>query len=315
RNHTATHLAHAALRKVLGQHIKQSGSYVGPDRLRFDFSHHQPMTPEEIRKVEKIVNGEILKGTDVSTQEMDVDSARKTGATALFGEKYGDRVRVVSVGNFSKELCGGTHVDNVSMIGSFLITQETGIASGVRRLEAVTGREAVVYMLETKDFRQCVSSLVGRPESEALGGVEQLDETCRKLQKENRKLKSEMFSGGQESVGEQRTKGAIIFYSHYFGETDRGIMSGWVDMHKGIAEPRVSVALGIVDGKHTYMATASGKAVKNYNIDIGRMTKELLPKFGGRGGGKPSFARGSVDKDVDSRKLFDAAFELIHEEK
>ncbi|RKX28224.1 MAG: alanine--tRNA ligase, partial [Candidatus Zixiibacteriota bacterium] len=125
RNHTATHLTQAALRKVLGNHIKQSGSYVGPDRLRFDFSHHQPMTPEEINEVEKIVNYQILSGILVDTEIMDVEAARATGATALFGEKYGDTVRVVSIGDFSKELCGGTHVVNVSQIGPFLITLET----------------------------------------------------------------------------------------------------------------------------------------------------------------------------------------------
>ncbi|MCH9024296.1 MAG: alanine--tRNA ligase, partial [candidate division Zixibacteria bacterium] len=133
RNHTATHLAQAALRKVLGTHVRQSGSYVGPDRLRFDFSHHQPMTPEEIRQVEEIVNGEIIKGTCVNTELMPLAKAKKTGAMALFGEKYADKVRVVSIDEFSKELCGGTHVENVGQIGPFIITLETGVASGVRR--------------------------------------------------------------------------------------------------------------------------------------------------------------------------------------
>jgi len=165
RNHTATHLAHAALRKVLGDHVKQSGSYVGPDRLRFDFSHHQPMTPDEIAKVEQIVNEHILNGTDVATKEMPVDEAKKAGATALFGEKYGDTVRVVSVADFSMELCGGTHVTNTAQIGPFFITVETGIASGVRRMEAITGREAHTKMFEQKSFVSEVSRVVNRPES------------------------------------------------------------------------------------------------------------------------------------------------------
>ncbi|MCK4632069.1 MAG: alanine--tRNA ligase, partial [candidate division Zixibacteria bacterium] len=147
RNHTATHLAHKALRDVLGTHVKQSGSYVGPDRLRFDFSHHQPMTPGEIQRVEQIVNEQILKADAVDTNEMNIDEAKKSGATALFGEKYDDVVRVVSIADFSKELCGGTHVTNTSQIGPFFITLETGIASGVRRLEAITGREAIKLML------------------------------------------------------------------------------------------------------------------------------------------------------------------------
>ena len=146
RNHTATHLTHAALREVLGEHIKQSGSYVGPDRLRFDFSHFQPMTDLEISRVEEIVCRHIMQSSKVTTVEMDIEDAKKSGAMALFGEKYSDRVRVVSVNDFSKELCGGTHVDNLSQIGKFFITSETGVASGVRRLEAISGRAAQQYI-------------------------------------------------------------------------------------------------------------------------------------------------------------------------
>ena len=189
RNHTATHLAHAALRQVLGKHIKQSGSYVGPERLRFDFSHHQPMTPDEIRQVENIVNNEILKGHKVSTKEMDVDEAKKSGATALFGEKYGDKVRVVSIDKFSMELCGGTHVANISQIGPFFITFETGIASGVRRLEAITGEAAIKYMLDAKKFRREVAETIGRSEAEAQKAVSKLAENNKSQQKEIKRLK------------------------------------------------------------------------------------------------------------------------------
>ncbi|MDD3731925.1 MAG: alanine--tRNA ligase [candidate division Zixibacteria bacterium] len=183
RNHTATHLMHAALRQVLGDHVKQSGSYVGPDRLRFDFSHHQPMTDDEIARVEEMVNAEILKGKTVATDIMDINDAKKSGAMALFGEKYGDKVRGVSVPGFSKELCGGTHVENISQIGPFFIVLETGIASGVRRIEAITGREAVRYMLANKKFRGDISAIVGRPEAEVLAGIAQLKEDCQVLQK------------------------------------------------------------------------------------------------------------------------------------
>ena len=203
RNHTATHLLHKALRNVLGDHVHQSGSYVGPDRLRFDFSHHQPMTPDEITRIEAIVNEQILKGTDVDTKEMPIEEAKKTGAMALFGEKYGDTVRVVSVPGFSKELCGGTHVNNTAQIGPFFVTLETGIASGVRRIEAVTGTKAQELMRELKRFRNEAAHVVGRPEPEALAAIRQIKDDYLALQKELKKVKAEMFSGGAKSVGEE----------------------------------------------------------------------------------------------------------------
>ncbi len=312
RNHTVTHLTHAALRKVLGAHIKQSGSYVGPDRMRFDFSHHQPMTRDEIRAVEEIVNNEVLKGTAVSTEVMDIESAKKSGAMALFGEKYEDKVRVVSVGDFSRELCGGTHVADISQIGPFFIVLETGIASGVRRLEAITGREAINYMLEAKKYRQDIAAIVGRPEIDSLAGVQQLKEEHNLTQKELKRAKAEMFSGKGSAVGTEATVGKIVFVTHNFEQTDRDIMAGWIDNQKARPEPVVAVALGHVNGKLTYMAAASNKATTEQKIDIGKITKRLLPKFGGRGGGKVSFAQGTVADDTTAKQLFEDARMLIH---
>lgn len=314
RNHTATHLTHAALRKVLGTHIKQSGSYVGPDRMRFDFSHNQPMTPEEIQTVEELVNEQILKGTKVQTEIMDIESAQKSGAVALFGEKYGDTARVVSVGDFSKELCGGTHVDNTSQIGPFFITLETGIASGVRRLEAITGREAIRYMLHVKQFRQQVASIIGRSETDALEGVQQLRESSLALQKEIKKVKAEMFAGTRQPVGEEFAVGPVSVVTHDFGETDRDVMAGWVDTQKARNEVTVAFALGMVQDKMTYMSSASHTAVSQFRVDVGRLSRKLLPQFGGRGGGKPSFAQGTVAAETSPEKLFEAARSLLKEE-
>ncbi len=313
RNHTVTHLAHRALRDVLGEHIKQSGSYVGPDRMRFDFSHHQPLTDEEIARVEQIVNHEILKGHAVRTDIMNVDSARKAGAMALFGEKYGDTVRVVSVEDFSKELCGGTHVHNTAQIGPFFITLETGIASGVRRLEAITGRTAVEHMLNLKKYRQEVATIVGRPESESLSGVAQLKENNSQLQKELKKVKSEMFSGAGGTVGTKTSINDLTVWTNDFGESDREVMGAWLDSHKESHQPVVAIGVGQVNGKRTWMGGASSRAVKEFNIHIGNVARQLLPKFGGRGGGKPSFAQGSVADDTDSQALFDVALSLINE--
>ncbi|MDF1544210.1 MAG: alanine--tRNA ligase [bacterium] len=317
RNHTATHLTQAALRKVLGEHIKQSGSYVGPDRLRFDFSHHQPMTPNQILEVEKIVNGQIIAGTAVNTEaDVPVDKAKEMGAMALFGEKYGDTVRVVSVtpdndeGPFSIELCGGTHVTNTGQIGPYIITLETGIASGVRRMEAITGREAIKFMLEAKEYQREVSSIVNRQESDSLEAVRQLREQNSTLQKEIKKLKENMFAGAAPS-GESRSKGAVRFVSYEFGETDRDTMSAWADKQKESAEPVFAIGYGIVGAKATVMTAASKAAVTKQAVHVGNLTKELLSRFGGRGGGKLNFAQGSVADGTDTQKLFDAAFNLL----
>jgi alanyl-tRNA synthetase len=314
RNHTATHLTHAALRKVLGSHIKQSGSYVGPDRLRFDFSHHQPMTPEEIQAVEEIVNEQILKGRTVKTEIMDVEAARKSGAMALFGEKYGDTVRVVSVEGFSKELCGGTHVDNTSQIGPFFITLETGIASGVRRLEAITGREAIKYMLSAKQFRQEAASIIGRTEAEALEGVRQLRDNNVALQKEIKKIKTEMFSGTRRPVGKETRVGQVTVVTFEFEEGDKDVMAGWIDAQKDRREPVVAFSLGIINGKPTFMTAASGSAVSQFHIDVGELSQQLLPQFGGRGGGKPSFAQGTVAQGTKPPELFEEALLIIKKE-
>jgi alanyl-tRNA synthetase len=304
RNHTATHLLHAALRTVLGEHVKQSGSYVGPDRLRFDFSHHQPMTAEDIRRVEEIVNRQILEAKPVETELMDIEKAKETGAMALFGEKYGDTVRVVSVPGFSKELCGGTHVNNISQIGPFFITLETGIASGVRRVEAITGREAMRFMLNAKQFQLQTASMVGRPVDEALAGVEQLRETNNALQKEIKRTKEAMFSGSGASVGDETKLGELSLWTNYFGGTDRDTIGAWLDSQKGADRPVVAIGIGDVNGKKTFMAAASNKAVKDFHIDVGKLAGEVLALFGGRGGGKASFAQGAAAGDTQPDELF-----------
>ncbi|MFH2049242.1 MAG: alanine--tRNA ligase [bacterium] len=311
RNHTATHLAHKALRIVLGDHVKQSGSYVGPDRLRFDFSHHQPMTPDEIREVEEIVNNEILKGHEVTTDIMNVDEAKMTGAMALFGEKYGDKVRVVSVDKFSKELCGGTHVDNVSQIGPFFITLETGIASGVRRLEAITGEAAIKYMLDAKYFRREVAETIGRSEADALLAVGKLTEDNKSLQKEIKKIKSQMLSGGSASIGDEKEVEFFKIYFNDFGETDKDIMAGWIDNIKSRQDSALAIGLGTIEGKWTVMTAASSSAIKDHKAHAGNLLKDTLKEFNGRGGGKPNFAQGSVETGTAFNAIVDTFIKHI----
>ncbi|MEW6013983.1 MAG: alanine--tRNA ligase-related protein, partial [Candidatus Zixiibacteriota bacterium] len=301
RNHTATHLLHAALRKVLGEHVHQSGSYVGPDKLRFDFSHFKPMTPDEIAQVEKMVNEKILEGKEVhSDADVDIETAKKSGAMAIFGEKYGSKVRVVSVDDFSKELCGGTHVENVSQIGPFIITLETGIAAGIRRIEAITGKAALEKIRSQKVTVTELSKMTNRPEEEILRAVEELQERLLELQKENKKLKSEKFAGGSISVGQETKIGSLAFRFHNFGNIEIDEMAGWVDSGKSANSPVVTAAIGNINGKATFMASSSATA----KVDIGKFSKGILSQFGGRGGGKENFAQGTVPADIEPDRFF-----------
>lgn len=297
RNHTATHLLHKALRMVLGDHVKQSGSLVEADRLRFDFAHFRAVTPEQIAEIEKIVNEKILEGIPVSTEIKKTEEAMKSGAMALFGEKYGDTVRVVSVDDFSKELCGGTHVTNTAQIGSFMIMEETAIASGVRRIEAVTGRMASEIGRGNKAAVDQVGTLLNVPTDQIVDAVRKIASTVADLQKENKKLKVERFSGGSKSIGWMETVGAIQFNHHDFGETDPESAAGWVDAFKSVPNPAIAVAVGIINGKRTFMAAAS-KAAVEAGFDAGKIFGELIRKLGGRGGGKADFARGGLPDEL-----------------
>ncbi len=309
RNHTATHMLHAALRQVLGEHVRQSGSYVGPDKLRFDFSHFQPMTTKEKLDVEKLINARILDGLAVTTFEDSLENAKKTGAMAIFGEKYDSNVRVVSIGTFSKELCGGTHIDNVSQIGPFVLTMEIGIATGIRRIEAVTGREAIAKILQQKSAISEISEIIKRPAEEISATIKEMGKNIIDLQKENKKLKSEKFSTGTTTVGHEIEMNKFKFVPHNFGKVESEEMAGWVDRIKTINQPLVTVATGIVDGKATFM----GGANKASGVHIGKISKEVLAELGGRGGGKDSFAQGTFPSDLDPELIFSTLKKKLEE--
>jgi alanyl-tRNA synthetase len=301
RNHTATHLLHAALRQVLGEHVQQSGSYVGPDKLRFDFSHFKPMTPDEKAEVEKIVNDRILLGSSVDTAVENLEEAKKSGAMAIFGEKYENRVRVVTIDNFSKELCGGTHVDNTSKIGPFMITLETGIASGVRRIEAVTGFEAAQRMLQQKDIVSNLGEITNRSPDDVIPFIRELLGEIKDLRKENKKLKAGKYNNGADSRDECEL-GILKYRRRDFGSDDIDAIEGWVDSIKGANDPIVCTATGMVNGKSTIIASASGTVGKK--IHIGNILKEVVSKFGGRGGGKKNFSRGTYPEGVKPSDIF-----------
>ena len=312
RNHTATHLMHAALRQTLGDHVKQSGSLVSDEKLRFDFSHFEALTDEQLMSIERIVNEEILKGVEVKTVEMPIEEAQKTGAMALFGEKYSELVRVVSVGDFSKELCGGTHVSNTSSIGPFMITMEGGISSGVRRIEAITGKRATERALRSSSIAKTISSALKLPEGQTIDGVLRLQKDNVKLQKKIKKLKSERFTGGSSKVGDEIGIGDFKLISHDFGEVEQEALTGWTDTQKCRGEKVIAAGLGQVDTKRVFVLGVSSEATSK-GAHAGKIARKFFEQTGGRGGGTDNFAQGVAPANVESTILFSKLKKIVEE--
>jgi alanyl-tRNA synthetase len=291
-NHTATHLLHAALREVLGPHVKQAGSLVAPDRLRFDFTHFAPLTQEEIAEIERLVNDQTLKNTAVSKEEKTLDDALAGGAMALFGEKYSDRVRVVSVPGFSTELCGGTHVNATGDIGVFKIVSDASIASGTRRIEAVTGKNAYDrFALSESLLADAAARLNTAPRSLPVE-VERLQSQLRDQQKEIERLKLKLAQGGgaaEDQVTEVKGLKVLVRKVEGLGKEARRHLAD--SLTRKVA-PGV-VVLGDVDnGKASILVMVSADATKK--VQAGKVIKELP---GARGGGKPDLAEGGVETD------------------
>jgi alanyl-tRNA synthetase len=291
-NHTATHLLHAALREVLGPHVKQAGSLVAPDRLRFDFTHFAPLTQEEIAEIERLVNDQTLKNTTVSKEEKTLDEALEGGAMALFGEKYSDRVRVVSVPGFSTELCGGTHVNATGDIGVFKIVSDASIASGTRRIEAVTGKNAYErFALSESLLADAAARLNTAPRSLPVE-VERLQSQLRDQQKEIDRLKLKLAQGGgaaEDQVTEVNGLKVLVRKVEGLGKDGRRQLAD--SLTRKVA-PGV-VVLGDVDnGKASILVMVSADATKK--VQAGKVIKELP---GARGGGKPDLAEGGVETD------------------
>ena len=289
-NHSATHLLHAALKEVLGEHIKQAGSLVAPDRLRFDYTHFSPLTEKERHKTESLVNEKIRDNIQVSTKEMEIEEALKEGAMALFGEKYGDRVRVVSVPGFSKELCGGTHVSATGDIGLFRIVSEGGIASGVRRIEAVTGAAAYHKVNSEHESLSAIRSVLKASVNEELSKVKKLLEKNRELEKEILLLKEKIMSGkGSSGEDDIQKMGDISFLIKNLDGTDAKTLRTYIDNAKNKLKSGIVVAGSVADGKVAMAAGVTKDLTKKFHA--GDIIKEIAVIVGGSGGGRPDMAQ------------------------
>ncbi len=291
KNHSATHLLQKALREVLGSHVEQHGSDVNADRLRFDFSHFAAMTPEELARVEHLVNEKVMQSLEVVTQEMSLDEAKKTGAMALFGEKYGDTVRVVTMGDFSVELCGGTHVQNTGVIGAFKILSESGIAAGVRRIEALTSQAVFDYYDRQEEIAHKAAELLKTNPAGLLEKLTGLLAEMKALQSENESLKSKAAQDALGDVFNQVTevKGVKLLAAHVSG-VDMNELRGLGDSLKEKLQEGVIVLASDSNGKVNLIAMATEAAVKK-GAHAGNLIKFIAAKVGGGGGGRPNMAQ------------------------
>lgn len=310
-NHTATHLLHKALKEILGEHVKQEGSSVTKDGLRFDFNHFQAMTQEEIDQVEHIVNDKISHFIDVKTQEMPIKEAFKEGVTALFGDKYGDIVRVVSIGNYSKELCGGTHVKNSGQIGAFKILNESGVASGIRRIEAVTGLGLLhKYDKDEKLIGDTADALKAKRDNIVDRSTALVNEV-KALKKEIEELKkAQMDNGVGALVDEARQINGIKLITKEFGDYNINDLRELSDkikaQHKGVA----MVFAAVTGGKVTFLVSLTDDLVEQ-GLHAGKLIKKIAAAAGGGGGGKADMAQAGAKDAGKIKDAFDKAEELL----
>ena len=288
RNHSVTHLMHKALREVLGTHVQQKGSLVDADKTRFDFTHNQPVTEDQVREIERRVNAEILENQPTQARVMEIEAAKATGAVMLFGEKYGDSVRVLDIGS-SRELCGGTHVQRTGDIGLFKIVAEGGVAAGVRRVEAVTGANALAYLQQVEATVQSAASALKAPVPELQSRIAQVLDQVRGLEKEVAQLKGKLASSqGDELVNQAvDVKGIKVLAATLNGadaKTLRDTMDKLKDKLKSAA-----IVLAAVDGGKVQLA-AGVTADRMGQVKAGELVNFVAQQVGGKGGGKPDMA-------------------------
>ena len=311
KNHSATHLLQKALKLILGDHVEQAGSYVDGNRLRFDFNHFQPMTQEEIDKVENIVNEQIVRGLDVITSEMSMDEAKELGATALFGEKYGEVVRVVSMGDFSIELCGGTHVSNTNIISSFKIVSESGVASGVRRIEALTSTGLMDYYKDLENTLNEASKVAKTTPRDLIAKINTMNDEIKAISSENEKLKAKMAS---DSLGDALSDvvevSGVKLLAKKLENIDMNELRNLSDSLKEQLGEGVVVLVSAMDDKANMVITATDGAIDK-GAHSGNMIKELASLIGGGGGGRPNMAQAGGKNPSGADDAINKASEVL----
>ena len=313
RNHTATHLLHAALRQTLGTHVRQKGSLVAPDRLRFDFAHDAPVSHDERQAIERIVNGQVFRNETVSTDIKDTESAIKSGAMALFGEKYGDKVRVVSIEGFSTELCGGTHVRATGDIGPFLITEEAGVAAGIRRIEALTGEGAVAHIQAQQNTLGRALAALNVSAEQAVDAIAKLQGEAKKLARENEQLKMKLVLGGNAKGGSDDddivTFGDAKFVARRVSGLEKNALRSFSDSLRDRLKRGVVVIAAESEGKVSLLVSVTKDLTDK--VKAGALVKELAPIIGGGGGGRPDFAEAGGKDAAKIDELLAKARELV----
>ncbi len=314
RSHTATHLMHSALRQVLGTHVKQAGSLVEDDRLRFDFSHYESVSFDELLKITKLVSEWILQGLDVNTDVQGYNEAVKSGAMAIFGEKYGDEVRVLSIGDVSTELCGGTHLDNTSKIGSFVIIKEESIASGTRRIEALTGLKATEYFLDGEKVLKKLSNRFAVGYDLIESNVEKLFAERKSLEKELDKIRADLARSQVAGLIEQAEKvGDVSLIIHTADNLNNDALMSMAEDFKGKMDSYAALLIGKMPDKLGVVIAVSNDLMKK-GLKAGDLIREICGVLGGGGGGRPNIAQGG---GKDAGKIDDAInkFKSILDEK
>jgi alanyl-tRNA synthetase len=310
RNHTATHLLQAALRKVLGEHVRQQGSLVAPERLRFDFTHFKDVSPEELNRIEEAVNNYILEDVDLSVKEMPLAAAKKSGALAFFAEKYAGKVRVVAVADFSRELCGGTHLESTGQIGVFKIIQEGSVASGIRRIEAITGRAAHEKIKEEKGIIQDIAEELGVPPENLLPELQKRLNRIKELEKELDRQKMNIARNSADALAQNcEVINGIKFISTVIERADMDFLRKSADMLKSKTDNAV-IALGGKEEGRAILVMAVAPILAQKGLRASQLIREPAQILGGSGGGRDDFAQAGGNLPQN----FPRAFEALKEE-